>query len=79
MHDKKQQLELSWNNELVQDWERSTSRLYILSPCLLNFCSEYIMRNSGLDESQPGIKIAGRNINKVRYADDATLTEESEV
>ena len=79
MHDKKQQLELSWNNELVQDWERSTSRLYILSPCLLNFYSEYIMRNSGLDESQPGIKIAGRNINKVRYADDATLTEESEV
>ena len=79
MHDKKQQLESSWNNKLVQDWERSTSQGCILSPCLLNFYSEYIMQNSGLDESQTGIKIAGRNINKVRYADAATLTGESEV
>ena len=46
---------------------------YILSPCLFNFYAEYIMRNTGLDEAQAGIKIAGRNINNLRYADDTTL------
>ena len=50
----------------------------ILSPCLFNFCAEYIMWNAGLDESQTGIKIAGRNINNLRYADDTTLVEDSE-
>ena len=45
---------------------------HILSPCLFNLYAEYIMRNSGLDESQAGIKIAGRNINNLRYADDST-------
>ena len=50
----------------------------ILSPCLFNFYAEYIMRNSGLDEVQAGIKIAGRNINHLRYADDTTLMAESE-
>ena len=50
----------------------------ILSPCLFNFYAEYIMRNSGLEETQAGIKIAGRNINKLRYADDTTLMAESE-
>jgi len=50
----------------------------ILSPCLFNFYAEYIMRNAGLEESQAGIKIAGRNINKLRYADDTTLMAESE-
>ena len=50
----------------------------ILSPCLLNFYTEYIMRNAGLEEAQAGIKIAGRNINNLRYADDTTLTAESE-
>ena len=50
----------------------------ILSPCLFNFYAEYIMRNAGLDEAQVGIKIAGRNINNLRYADDITLTAESE-
>ena len=45
----------------------------ILSPCLFNLYAEYIMRNSGLDEAQAGIKIAGRNINNLRYADDTTL------
>ena len=50
----------------------------ILSPCLFNFYAEYIMRNAGLNEAQAGIKIAGRNINKLRYADDTTLTVESE-
>ena len=50
----------------------------ILSPCLFNFYVEYIMRNTGLDEAQAGIKIAGRNINNLRYADDTTLMAESE-
>uniref|UniRef100_A0A8C0ACV3 Reverse transcriptase domain-containing protein n=1 Tax=Bos mutus grunniens TaxID=30521 RepID=A0A8C0ACV3_BOSMU len=51
---------------------------YILSPCLFNFYAEYIMRNAGLEETQAGIKIAGRNINNLRYADDTTLMAESE-
>ena len=50
----------------------------ILSPCLFNFYAEYIMRNTGLEETQAGIKIAGRNINNLRYADDTTLRAESE-
>ena len=50
----------------------------ILSFCLLNFYAEYIMRNAGLEESQAGIKIAGRNINNLRYTDDTTLMSESE-
>ena len=50
----------------------------ILSPCLFNFYAEYIMRNARLEETQAGIKIAGRNINKLRYADDTTLMAESE-
>ena len=53
------------------------SRLYIL-PRLFNLYAEYIMRNAGLDEAQAGIKIAGRNINNLRYADDTTLMAESE-
>ena len=50
----------------------------ILSPCLFNFYAEYIMRNAGLEETQAGIKIARRNINILRYADDTTLMAESE-
>ena len=50
----------------------------ILSPCLFNLYAEYIMRNAGLEEAQAGIKIAGRNISNLRYADDTTLTEECE-
>ena len=50
----------------------------ILSPCLFNFYEEYIMRNARLDEAQAGMKIAGRNINNLRYADDTTLMAESE-
>jgi len=50
----------------------------ILSPCLFNLYAEYIMRNAGLEETQVGIKIAGRNINNFRYADDTTLMAESE-
>ena len=49
----------------------------MLSPCLFNLYAEYIMRNAGLDEAQAGIKIAGRNINNHRYADDSTLLAES--
>ena len=49
----------------------------ILSPCLFNVCAEYIMRNAGLEETQAGIKTAGRNINHLRYADDTTLMAES--
>ena len=50
----------------------------ILSPCLFNFYAEYIMRNTGLEEAQVGIKIARRNTNNFRYADDTTLMAESE-
>ena len=50
----------------------------VLSPCLFNLYAEYIMRNAGLEEAQAGIKIAGRNINNLRYADDTTLRAESE-
>ena len=50
----------------------------ILSPCLFNLYADYIVRNAGLDEAQAGIKIAGRNINNLRYTDDTTLTAESE-
>ena len=50
----------------------------VLSPCLFNLYAEYIMRNAGLEEAQAGLKIAGRNINNLRYADDTTLTAESE-
>ena len=50
----------------------------ILSPCLFNLYAEYIMRNAGLEETQAGIQIAGRNINNLRYADDTTLMTESE-
>ena len=49
-----------------------------MSPCLFNFYAEYIIRNNGLEEAQAGIKIAGRNINYLRYADDTTLMAESE-
>ena len=57
--------------------EKGVTRLYIVT-CLLNFYAEYIMRNAGLDEAQAAIKIAGRNISNLRYADDTTLTAESE-
>ena len=50
----------------------------ILSPCLFNLYAEYIMRNAGLDESQDGVKIAGRNINNLKYTDDTTLMADSE-
>ena len=51
---------------------------WILWPCFCNFYAEYIMKNAGLDDSQSGIKIVGRNINNLRYADDTSLKAESE-
>ena len=65
----------------VTDWfqiRKGVSQGSILSPGLFNLYAEYIMRDTGLDEAQAGIKIAGRNINKLRYADDTTLIAESE-
>ena len=62
------------------DWfqtGKGVSQGYILSPCLFNLYAEYIMRNAGLDEAQAGIKIARRNSNNFRYADDTTLIAES--
>ena len=70
---KEQRLELDMEQQTGQNWERSMSRLYMLSPCLLNFYEEYIMQNALLDESQAGIKIAGRNVNNFSYVDDTTL------
>ena len=60
----------------ITDWfqmGKGVHRVYILSPFLFNLYAEYIMRNAGLDEAQAGIKIAGRNISNLRYADDITL------
>ena len=64
------------------DWFQTGKGVHqgcILSPCLFNLYAEYILRNAGLEEAQAGIKIAGRNINNLRYADDTTLMAESEV
>ena len=82
MQIRKQQLELdmeqqtvpnrTWKNRLVPNRKRSTSRLYIVT-LLIYLYAEYIMRNAGLEEAQAGIKIAGRNINNLRYAADTTL------
>ena len=63
-----------WNNRLVPNRKRSTSRPYIVTLLI----AEYIMRNAELEEAQAGIKIARRNINNLRYADDTTLMAESE-
>ena len=65
----------------TRDWfqiRKGAHQSCILSPCLFNLYAEYIMRNAGLEEAQAGIKIAGRNINNLRYADDTTLMAESE-
>ena len=65
----------------ITDWFQIGKGVYqgcIPSPCLFNLYAEYIMRNTRLEEAQTGIKIAGRNINNLRYADDTTLVAESE-
>ena len=62
------------------DWfhiGKGVHQVCMLSPCLFNFCAEYIMRNAGLEKTQAGIKIAGRNIKSFSYADDTTLMAES--
>ena len=77
MQVKNQQLEL----DMKMDWfqiGKGVCQGCILSPCLFNFYAEYIMRNTGLDEAHAGIKIARRNINNFRYADDTTLMVEKE-
>ena len=63
------------------DWfqiNKGVHQGFIVPPCLFNFCAEYVIRNAGLDEAQAGIKIASRNINDIRYADDTTLMAEIE-
>ena len=67
----------TWNNRLSQIG-KGVRQGCILSPCLFKLYAEYIMRNTRLEEAQAGIKIAGRNINNLRYADDTTLMAESE-
>ena len=69
------------NGHGTTDWFQIGKRVCqgcILSPCLFNFYAEYILRNAQLEEAQAGIKIAGRTINNLRYADDTTLMAESE-
>ena len=74
MQVRKQQLDQTRNNRLGKEYIKAV----ILSPCLFNLHAEYIMRNAWLGEAQAGIKIDGRNINNLRYADDTTLMAESE-
>ena len=78
MQVRKQQLELG--NGTINWFQigKGVCQGCILSPCLFNLHAEYILRNAGLEEAQAGIKIAGRNINNLRYADDSTLMAESE-
>ena len=73
MQVRKQQLELD-----MEQQRKGVCQGCILSPCFFNLYAKYIMRNAELEEAQAGIKIAGRNINNLRYADDATLMAESE-
>ena len=78
MQVRKQQLELDMEQQTDSQIGKGIRQGCILSSCLFNFYAEYIMRNSGLEETQAGIKTAGRNINNLRYADDTTLMAESE-
>ena len=74
---KKQQLELDMEQRTDSKSGKGVRQGCILLPCLFNFYAEYIMQNARLDEEKAGIKIAGRNINNLRYADDITLMAES--
>ena len=78
MQVRKQQLEPGYGSTDGFQIGKGVHQGCILSPCLFNFYAEYIMRNAGLEEAQAGIKIGGRNINNLRYADDTTLMAESE-
>ena len=75
---KKQQLEPDKEQRIGSKLGKRVHQGCVLSPCLFNFYAEYVKRNARLDESQAGIKIARRNINNLRYADDITLMAESE-
>ena len=78
MQVKKQQLELKMEQQTGSKIWKGVCQGCKLSPYLFNLYAEYIVRNAGLDEAQAEIKIAGRNINNLRYADDTTLMSESE-
>ena len=78
MHVRKQQLELDMEQQTNSRRGKGVRQGCILSPCLFNLHAEYIMRNARLEEAQAGIKITGRNINNLRYADDTTFMAESE-
>ena len=78
MQVKKQQLELDMEQQTGSKLGKEVHQGCMLSLCLSNLYAEYIMRNARLEEAQAGIKIAGRNINNLRYADDTTLMAESE-
>ena len=78
MQVRKQQLQLVMEQQTGFQIRKGVYQGFILSPCSFNSYAGYIMRNAGLDEAQAGIKIAGRNINNLRYADDSTLMAESE-
>ena len=78
MQVRKQQLELDMEKQTGSKLGKGVRQGCILSPCLFNLDAEYIMRNAGLDEAQAGIKIAGRHISNLRYANDTTLMAESE-
>ena len=67
-----------YSEEVARIQKKGVRQDCILSPCLFNLYAEYIMRNTGLEEAQAGIKTSGRNINNFRYADDTTLMAESE-
>ena len=77
MQVKKQQLELDVEQQTGSRLGKEYIRAVSLSPCLFNLYAEYIMQNAGLEEAQAGIKIARRNINNLRHADDTTLMPES--
>ena len=81
MQVRKQELELDMGQQTgskqVKEYVKA-AYLCILSPCLFNLYAEYIMKNTGLEETQAGIKIGGRNLNNLRYADGTTLMAESE-
>ena len=78
MQVRKQQLELDMEQQTGSKSGKGVHQGCILSPCLFNLYAEYIMRHAGLEEAQDAIKIAGRNINNLRYAEDTTLMAKSE-
>ena len=78
MQVRNQQLELDMEQQTGSKQEKEYVKAAYCHPCLFNLYAEYIMRNAGLEETQAGIKIAGRNMNNLKYADDTTLMAESE-